>query len=100
MTTYLVNEATQWQSIESEGLEIQSAADIVQRIMAAHWDMVACRCWVCEAGHKLGLAAYEKWLTNHNDNRRRYPVPGDWEQKPYWNVNRTMPREGSDEHNN
>jgi hypothetical protein len=28
--------------------------DIIERIMTQHWDMAACRCWVCTAGRGAG----------------------------------------------
>jgi len=38
-------------------------AEIVERIMTMHWDMAACRCWVCEAGRLAGCGAREEHLT-------------------------------------
>ena len=39
-----------------------SAEDIIRQIMTMHWDMDACRCWVCEAGRELGFHANEAYL--------------------------------------
>lgn len=38
---------------------------IVELIMAQHWDMAACKCWICEAGRAAGL----------------HPLHGDVEQE-------------------
>ncbi len=34
--------------------DIQTASDIVMQIMTMHWDMAACRCWICVAGRAAG----------------------------------------------
>lgn len=39
-----------------------AARNIVERIMAMHWDMVACRCWVCEDGRAAGIRATTETL--------------------------------------
>lgn len=55
--------------------QITTVEDIVERIMTAHWDMSACRCWVCSHGRDLGLRPMGKWL----HLAKKYPVPtGDW----------------------
>lgn len=56
---------------------IETVNDIVERIMSAHWDMAACRCWACQAGREQGLAPRDKWLCSKDSNRRRYPVPAN-----------------------
>ena len=38
------------------------AEEIIEQIMTQHWDMAACRCWICEAGRKLDLRPREKYL--------------------------------------
>lgn len=54
-----------------------TAADIIERIMSAHWDMAACPCWVCRQGRVIGMGPRECWLNNHHDNRTRFPVPDE-----------------------
>lgn len=53
------------------------AQEIVERIMTAHWDMVSCPCWVCQAGYELGFAARDAYLPHKHDNRKRYGVPSE-----------------------
>lgn len=36
--------------------------EIVEQIMAQHWDLAACRCWVCVEGRKAGLGVYSQYL--------------------------------------
>lgn len=45
--------------------------------MSAHWDMFACRCWVCTKGRELGLTPRDIYLQHEEDNEQRYPVPID-----------------------
>jgi hypothetical protein len=49
--------------------------EITERIMTAHWDMAACRCWVCTAGRESGCAPRDKYLLHRNGNREKFPVP-------------------------
>ena len=39
------------------------AKEIIERIMTQHWDMAACKCWICEAGRALGYGAKEEYLS-------------------------------------
>ena len=55
--------------------EVTTAEDVIRRIMGAHWDIFACNCWVCYGGRRLGLAPEERWLSSHNDNDKKMPVP-------------------------
>lgn len=41
---------------------ITTAEDIVTEIMTQHWDLIACACWVCKAGRRIGLGAVEEHL--------------------------------------
>jgi len=43
-----------------------TADDIIRQIATMHWDMIACRCWVCEAGRELGIHANEDFLNWHD----------------------------------
>lgn len=36
--------------------------EIVERILTQHWDMAACRCWICEAGREAGCRPREQYL--------------------------------------
>lgn len=64
-------------------IKLQQAAklgpciEIIERIMSAHWDMVACSCWVCRSGRELGLEPRGIYLPNEGDNAMIYPVPKD-----------------------
>ena len=52
-------------------------------IMSAHWDIVACNCWVCKKGRELGLKPRDFYLAHKEDNRKNYPVPAlGWVYKP------------------
>ncbi len=42
--------------------EREKAAAIISQIMTMHWDMAACRCWVCEAGRQIGCGASDQYL--------------------------------------
>jgi uncharacterized protein (DUF2345 family) len=39
-----------------------TAEDIITIITSQHWDMVACKCWICEAGRRIGCGATEEGL--------------------------------------
>lgn len=45
------------------------AKEIVERIMTQHWDMAACKCWICEAGRKLGYSPQEEYLSHKSDKK-------------------------------
>ena len=51
--------------------------EIVERIMSHHWDMVACRCWICIEGRKLGLASNSAYLPHNDNSYARVPMP-EW----------------------
>ena len=36
--------------------------EIVERIMTKHWDMAACKCWVCREGRKAGCHPIDQYL--------------------------------------
>jgi len=55
--------------------DMRTPEDVVLRIMAAHWDMASCRCWVCEVGRASGLGPRDEWLSHKNENREKYHVP-------------------------
>jgi hypothetical protein len=38
------------------------AIEIVERVMTLHWDLAACRCWLCVAGRNLGCGPRERYL--------------------------------------
>ena len=44
--------------------ENEKVKEIVERIMTQHWDMAACRCWVCVLGREAGCRAREGYPTN------------------------------------
>jgi hypothetical protein len=46
-------------AIDSRGEMLMDAREIIERIQTAHWDMAACRCWICEAGRELGMQPRE-----------------------------------------
>jgi len=43
------------QATEEVIKKFESAEQVVGQIMRQHWDMAACRCWVCKVGRKLGI---------------------------------------------
>ncbi len=36
--------------------------EIIETIMTMHWDMDACRCWVCDEGRELDCHPISKYL--------------------------------------
>ncbi len=60
-----------------ETSKLESCIEIIERIMSAHWDMIACRCWVCTKGRELGCTPRDIYLPHEEDNDKRYPVPVD-----------------------
>lgn len=46
---------------------MMNAQEIIERIMSQHWDMVACRCWICDAGRALGFGAREEYLLHRSE---------------------------------
>lgn len=38
------------------------AQAIIERIMTQHWDMAACRCWICVGGREAGCRPRERYL--------------------------------------
>jgi hypothetical protein len=66
-----------------ENDKLNSFAEIIERIMSAHWDIVSCNCWVCKKGRELGLKPRDFYLAHKEDNRKNYPVPAlGWVYKP------------------
>lgn len=51
------------------------AKEIIERVMTAHWDMVACSCWLCQQGRKLKMGARDEYLSHKYGNEAAYPVP-------------------------
>lgn len=49
-----------------------TAQEIIERIMAMHWDMFACRCWICNNGRELGFVVRYEYLEHKNGNRDKY----------------------------
>jgi len=39
---------------------LRTPQDIVERIMAMHWDLAACQCWICRYGREMGCRVYER----------------------------------------
>lgn len=35
---------------------------LVDKIMTQHWDLAACRCWICEAGREAGCGPKNEYL--------------------------------------
>lgn len=55
---------------------------VVEIIMAQHWDMVACNCWICEAGRKNGLGAYNENLPHNLEKPFGFVrIDGAWMEK-------------------
>jgi len=46
--------------------------EIVERIMTQHWDMAACRCWVCQAGREAGCRPREEYLLCEHESEKKY----------------------------
>ena len=72
------NIAGNGESYEGRGI-VMNAQEVVERIMTAHWDMTACRCWICEAGRCLGFQCRDDYLLHKHGNREKYPDPADME---------------------
>jgi len=51
-----------------------TAQEIVERLMTAHWDLAACRCWLCQAGDELGFHARDAYLQHKHGNAESHPV--------------------------
>lgn len=43
-----------------------TAQEIIERILTMHWDMNACRCWICNNGRQLGFAPRDEYLEHKN----------------------------------
>ena len=43
----------------------KTAQQIIETIMTQHWDLAACKCWICEAGRKLDFAPRIAYLPSH-----------------------------------
>lgn len=41
--------------------------EIIERIMTQHWDMAACKCWICSEGRKLGYRAKDEYLKHKSE---------------------------------
>lgn len=41
---------------------ITTPEGVIRQIMAMHWDMAACQCWVCVSGRSFGLAPRDDYL--------------------------------------
>lgn len=55
---------------------------VVELIMAQHWDMVACGCWICESGRKNGLGAYSENLPHNLEKPFGFVrIDGEWMEK-------------------
>lgn len=53
--------------------------NVIEIIMAQHWDMVACDCWICNAGRYNGLGATRENLPhNRKDDLGYVRVDGCW----------------------
>jgi uncharacterized protein (DUF779 family) len=39
-----------------------TAQEIIERIMTQHWDLIACSCWVCDGGRRLGYHPRDGYL--------------------------------------
>lgn len=44
------------------GAEIEQLTTIVEIIMTQHWDMAACKCWICCMGREAGCHPREEHL--------------------------------------
>jgi hypothetical protein len=42
---------------------------IIERVMTLHWDMAACRCWVCVAGRSVGCRPQPQYLQSRDEIR-------------------------------
>jgi hypothetical protein len=66
---------TQCPAIDDNGFPIlppMKKRDIIERIMTQHWDIAACRCWVCTAGRATGCRPRENHL-DHNPGILKLP---------------------------
>jgi hypothetical protein len=61
---------------------VMNGQEIIERIMSQHWDMTACRCWVCDAGRALGYGGHSEYLS-HNSKVKVGRVTVDWQINPF-----------------
>jgi hypothetical protein len=62
-----------------------TAQEIIERIMTHHWDLMACRCWICDAGRELGFKPRLDYLWHHGGVVvARVPMI-DWQPNPFRN---------------
>ena len=43
--------------------------EIVERIMTQHWDIAACRCWICREGRKAGCKPKDEYLPHKSSTQ-------------------------------
>ena len=55
-----------------------TAQEIIERIMSHHWDILACRCWICVNGRELGFRPRDEYLP-HKTKLARVPMI-EWEK--------------------
>jgi len=56
------------------------AQEIIERIMTMHWDMTACRCWICNNGRLLGFGAKDVYLEHKNGFKYAHIQMPEWEK--------------------
>lgn len=54
--------------------DVEATRAIIERVMSQHWDMAACRCWVCVEGNAAGCRPRERYLSHRGDPRPRVHV--------------------------
>lgn len=52
--------------------------EIIERVMTQHWDMAACRCWICTAGNAIGCRPRDQYIEHHADVVRMPKVRVPW----------------------
>ena len=55
-------------------LENKKMKEIIEIIMTKHWDIFACRCWICKEGRELGCRPREKYLKTDREDVTTYGI--------------------------
>ena len=58
--------------LRDNSFDIEKMETIIERIMMQHWDMAACRCWVCQAGREAGCRPREEYLLCEHESEKKY----------------------------
>jgi hypothetical protein len=49
--------------------EVAPLREIVERVMTLHWDMAACKCWLCVAGRTVDCRPKKCYLDKRDEIR-------------------------------